>query len=340
MAIAILPLYPTVGEETTISFTTSTSATTARYRFTVVPDESALSVAAQAYFVDGAGAYLDTFTPDVPGAYTISADLFRKVRGFSAFDGSPSGAAREEYKETQTAIVYVGGGFDLPVVTAQGHGATLRLVVHNGTVRAATLESPTSEIGRIAALQTTVTAALTALVGIAVSTFAQTETLVEDLRANFGDHLTDTAGHHTGTDTVNTVTRERPYSTKSARTVVNAIYENVMGHFVQGTTGGGWHAGGDDTKNLPIVDKAKDDAAGYVVTCELRRCFELHRVQIAAPASHAGAGDPTNVLSTADELESAVRLYLKELAAQTPSAPSGEQTAALYLMHRFGFKAR
>jgi hypothetical protein len=74
------------GEETTLAFTTTTSATTARYYLTSVPDESALTTG---FLVDAAGEYISTFTPDVAGAYGVRADLYWKRVGSGSTRATP-----------------------------------------------------------------------------------------------------------------------------------------------------------------------------------------------------------------------------------------------------------
>lgn len=328
MTVSASPTYPLPAEEVTLSFTTTTAATTARYYLTSVPDESALTTG---FLVDAAGAYLDTFTPDVPGAYGIRADLWWKRIGVAQYDGDPAGGTRETFKESQTATIYVGDVLDLPIVTLLGHGVTVRLGIFNATCRTAEFALPLTDASRVAALDATALASLATCVDVAVTALDDTlTTSVTELRTRFEAHRVHSS-HAGGSDTVNVMAREAPYVQRTSRETLNEIHDRLLAHMTTGT----WHSY-DDTKNLPLCGKAGDDGSAVVLCAELRfRVYELHRAQVASPASHSGGGDGT-ALTTAKPLAATIRDYLTALALTT--APTGEQSGAVVAMNLFGFR--
>lgn len=328
MTVSASPTYPLPAEEVTLSFTTTTAATTARYYLTSVPDESALTTG---FLVDAAGAYLDTFTPDVPGAYGIRADLWWKRIGVAQYDGDPAGGTRETFKESQTATIYVGDVLDLPIVTLLGHGVTVRLGIFNATCRTAEFALPLTDASRVAALDATALASLATCVGVAVTALDDALTVsVPNLRTAFGGHRVESV-HGGGSDTVNVMTRETPYSTTESVETYNELYDKLLAHMRTGS----WH-NADDTKNLPLCGKAKSVGQAVVGCAELRfRCYDRHRQQTGSPASHTGS-DGTNLITSAKPLAAAVRDYLDALLVST--APTGEQSGAVVAINVLGFK--
>lgn len=320
--------YPLPGEEVTFAFTTTTAATTARYYLTAVPDESALETG---FLVDAAGEYIDTFTPDVAGAYSVRADLWWKRVGVAQYPGDPAGGTRETFKETQTATIYVGDVLDLPIVTQLGHGVTVRLAVHNATVRAASFVLPLTDASRVAALDATALASLATCVGVAVTALDDTlTTSVTELRTKYEAHRVHSS--HASSDTVNVMGREAPYVNRSAREALNELHDKLLAHM----TTGAYHAS-DDNLNLPLCGKAGNDAEAVVLCAELRfRVYNLHRVQNASPASHTAPGDTTNTLTSAKPLALTIKDFLAALANTT--APTGEQSGAVVAMNLYGFK--
>ena len=321
--------YPLPGEEVTLAFTTSTAGTTARWKLTSVPDESALTE--NEYLTDAAGEYIDTFTPDVPGAYAVQADIFRKVYGRVAYEGDIAGDEREAYTESQTATIYAGDVLDLPIVTLLGHGVTVRLGIFNATCRTAEFALPLTDASRVAALDATALASLATCVGVAVTALDDTlTTSVTELRTKYEAHRVHSS--HAASDTVNVIGREAPYANRSARDALNELHDKLLAHM----TTGSYHAS-DDNKNLPLCGKADTDAEAVVLAAELRfRVYNLHRVQNSSPASHTAPGDTTNTLTSAKPLALTIKDWLDALLVST--APTGEQSGAVVAMNLFGFK--
>lgn len=331
MAIANSPTYPLPDEEITLSFTTSTAGTTARWMLTSVPDESALTE--DEYLTDAAGEYVDTVTFDAPGAYAVSADIFRKVYGRVSYEGDPAGDEREAYCETQTATIYVGDVMDLPIVTLLGHGVTVRIGVFNATCRTAVFALPLTDASRVAALDATALASLATCVGVAVTALDDAlETSVSDLRTAYEAHRPYGASSiHVAADTVNVTTAKRPYSASGAIATLNDVHDRLMAHMKSET----YHTAAD-TKNLPLCGKAETNAQAVVLSADLRwRVYNRHRLQLSSPAAHGSTGDTANTLTAVKPLALTIRDYLDALLVAT--APTGEQTGAVVALNALGF---
>ncbi len=329
--ITTSPTYPLPSEEVTLSFTTTTAGTTARWMLTSVPDESALTE--DEYLTDAAGEYVDTFTPDVPGAYAVQCDIFRKVYGRVAYEGDIAGDEREAYCETQTATIYVGDVLDLPIVTQLGHGVTVRLGIFNATCRTAAFALPLTDASRVAALDATAVASLATCVGVAVTALEDVlETSVTDLRSIYEAHrIFGASSVHVAADTVNVATAKRPYAAVSAIEALNDVHDRLLAHMRSESC----HTAAD-TKNVPLCGKAETKAQAVALSAELRwRVYNRHRLQTGSPAAHGSGGDGTNLLTAIKPLATVIRDYLDALLVAT--APTGEQTGAVVAMNALGF---
>jgi len=348
MTITTDPTYPVAGEEVTLS-ATSTTGDTLAYSITSVPPQSELETGLLLLpnstdprgVIQAASADLttDSFTPDVAGEYGVMAFDLARIPGIVQHAGDGN-VERVVLKATQTGTIHVGVYMDLPIVTTQGHGATLRVTVVDETVRAAELVESTTELARVAAEQSAVESALAALVGVAVNSIGNTlATDVNDLLSNYEAHRSRTAGSaHAAADTTNVAATTSANSTTGALHVVNDLRDTIMGHLRDSPApgSGGWHTV-DDLLNWPIAQPGNTHAAATVVLAELReRVYERHRVQVATPAVHGGA-DGTNVLSAPTVLDDAIVAYLDAVAEQSPTAPAGEVEGAQDLAHRHGF---
>lgn len=330
MTVSISPTYPLPAEEVTLAFTTTTAATTARYYLTSVPDESAFTTG---FLVDAAGEYIDTFTPDVAGAYGIRADLWWKRIGVAQYEGDPAGGTRETFKESQTATIYVGDVLDLPIVTLLGHGVTVRLGIFNATCRTAEFALPFTDASRVAALDATALASLATCVGVAVTALEDSlETTVTDVRAAHEAHRTHGASSvHVAADTVNVAASKRPYAVVSAIETLNDVHDKMLAHMKAEA----YHTAAD-TKNRPLCGKAETTAQAVVLSADLRwRVYNRHRLQTGSPAAHGSGGDSTNTLTAIKPLATVIRDYLDALLLAT--APTGEQSGAVVALNALGF---
>lgn len=353
MAITTDPTSPSAGELVALSLTGATG--TARvYDLTAKPSASALelgllvpalprSVSAPSSAGDALrrGLALETFTPDVEGEYSITGYDFREIAGTPSYPGDPAGDVRYQLLATQTGTVYVGATTDLPLRTLWGGGATLRLTICGDTVRGAELVEPLDEHSRLAALAPGVVAALAALVGVAVASLG-TELIAgtNDLRAKYEAHRVVAPAVHSAADNTNVVGQDAAYSQLGAFALLNALRRAYLGHATE-DSGHAWHLV-EDHSSLPVAPESFDLASAWLLMADLReRCFEVHRTLTAPaiPASHVGA-DAANALTAALPLDTAVALYLSELAKAAPVAAAGESDGIMLLCAMVGAVAR
>lgn len=300
-----------------------------------------------ASLITGAGedALVRTFTPDEPGEYTVTAFDFRAFSGAPAFPGDPSGDERVELVATQTGTVHVGALMDLPILTDTGHGATLRIQVNDTTIRLAELRDHVTDLSRVAALATTVTAALTALAGTVVLTATGVfQTRVEDLRAEVEDHFETGGGgtFHVNADTVNAIDRNEATSQAAAFSLLNDLREKLASHLRQLTTVGIRVHTNDDETSVAVASPAVDLGSATVLLADLReRVFERHRIldSTSSPPIHQNVGgDTTNPLTAPTLLDDLIVAYLDAIVAADPDAAAGEPEGAADAGHMAGFK--
>lgn len=353
MSLVVTPTYPVAGESCTLSLTSATG-TERVYQLTSKPSASALELGFLTTTLDGATpaptssrqvldleCQTDAFGPDVAGEYGITAYDFRHVVGTPSYPGDPAGDVRHELVATQTGTVNVGDYTDLPIRTTWGGGATLRLTVCDDTVVAAELIDPLDEHSRVAALESGVVAALAALVGVAVASVG-TELIAgtNDLRAKYEAHRVVAPAVHSAADNVHPVGQDAAYSQVGAFALLNALRRAYLGHATE-DSGHAWHLV-EDHSSLPVAPESFDLASAWLLMADLReRCFEVHRTLTAPaiPASHVGA-DAANALTAALPLDTAVALYLSELAKAAPTAAPGESDGILLLSAMVGARAR
>lgn len=335
MTISYSPTTPIPGEAVSLSATVaglhSSYLAPLRCRLTSVPDASTLDLG---YLRSADGSYLDTFTPDVAGAYSVAVDVHWRFTAPPSYQGDPVGDRRERYRETQTSTVYVGSPMALRIDARGGHGATLAIVVANDRIQTAEIRSPLTESSRIAALACT--AELAAVVGEAVDATPDLTATVDALRAAMEGHFPFIDPHVTPDD-VNTVSTSPPWAQVTAIALLGAVSRTYQLHS-NGPNATTWHDYAD-TLNQPVTAPGLDDASAFVHACDLVwRCYARHLNQTSDPASHDRA-DRTNVVRDPSALEALIVAYLDALAALTPSTPTGEQEGAVLVARRLGFLA-
>lgn len=209
-----------------------------------------------------------------------------------------------------------------------------------GYIRSAELVDPTTEMGRVAALNSSVVAALAALADTKVTVAGgDLITRAAELRTKFIAHI-DVAAWHSDADVLNAPVRGAPASIADAIATVNELRVRFDGHARQSAQGGGWH-GSDDTLTPVVVAQAFSLGQAQVLLSHLRALYEMHRVRGSGVGVHANAGgDTTNTLSAATELDTAIASYLSALSASAPTAPTGEGQGATDASHRYGFAIR
>jgi hypothetical protein len=348
VTITIDPTYPVVGDTITITQTyTVTDEDDAEDEFqttpeveqpiitlTATPTESDLETG---ILYDAAGAFTSEFEPDVEGEYDFTAARRVDYRAAPSFDGDPSGSDYSIVTTVETFSIRVGVSMDLPIVTTTGHDVTLRVKSHNGVVTDAELVDPTTSVALAATQDSTVTTKLAALETVATSSLGpDIAAKVDELITKYEAHRIQGTIHNGADDTVNAFVFDRPYSNLSAIERLNLL--RVV--FVRHLTGASnatltWHAA-DDTKNTPIVGEASDQASSIVLYSDLYRCYEAHRTQTSAPASHTSS-DATNTLASASVLVDLIKTYLAYVASASPTAPTNFEPGYLNLRSLYGF---
>jgi hypothetical protein len=288
------------------------------------------------------GSATSVFVPDVPGEFAFQASEFFTWPGFGSYANDPLGVPQKRLMSVATATIYVGDHLDLPIEPVNGHGSTLRIFVVNETVRGAELVNPKTELARVAALDSTVSAAVSALVGVAVSGIdVEFASDVNDLCTKFAAHIIRTAGSaHVSADTTNTLLREPAFSVPAAIERLNDLASKMIGHQRATTAGGTWHLADDEKNVLQVAPTAKTLGQAVVLKADLReRVHERHREQITDPTSHGGVGDTTNFMDAPLTLPAAIVAYLDYVADNTPSIPSGESEGLGDARAAWGFGA-
>ena len=256
MTITATPQYPTATQELTLSLTGAVGTKFA-FELTAAPSQSTLTkglllkkqpvgqtVPVSPLLAASENLLESTFTPDAPGQYSFTAYDIREVVGTPAFVGDPSGETRFELLGTQSGVVEVGAVMELPVATTDGNGGTIQLTVVGDYIRAAAIGNPTSEVGRVASLQTDVVKALSDIVGKKAKD-AGTDFLaaLKELRDKYnGNTLESITGHreraltgtstavHFAADNVNTIDEGIPFSEKFSVKLINDIRSKLLGH--------------------------------------------------------------------------------------------------------------
>ena len=334
MTISTDTTYFAAGTEVTLA-TTLGDADLAVFSITSVPDTSALALG---QIVDAQDVATQLFTGDVPGEYGVTAAAYMEIGGGAA-------GTWRKFLGTETTTIHVGGYVEMPIAPVNGHGSTLRLLIVNETVRGAELVSPATELARVAALDATVAAAVTALEGVAVNSLdVDFVTDVNTLATKYEAHriLTSLGGSfvHAVADTSNALLREPVQSVPAAILRLNDIAEKFGAHQQATSAGGVWHAGGDDNSRvLQVAPKAATLGEATVLKADLRvRCYNRHRTLIASPACH-GVSDTNNPMDDPLTLPAAIVAYLDFIATNAPSVPAGESEGIGDAQAAWGFRA-
>lgn len=348
MTVTCDPTYPVVGDTVTLTQTIgvidedddgdeineSITIENAVYTLTAVPAESALETG---MLVDDNGDPTDEFEPDVEGAYVVTAQAYWEYRAAPEFDEDPAGQVRAVASTSESFTVRVGVSMDFPIATMNGHNVTLRLKSHNGVVTDASFVTPLTQVALAATEDTTVLTKLAALETVAVTALGpDIASVTNELATKYAAHRIE-GTIHASDDTVNVFVWDRPYSVQGAIERLNLFREVFVRHLLGASNSSlVWHTD-DDTKNVPIVGFASNVATAIVLYSDLRRCYDAHRTQISAPASHSGSGDTVNTLATASTLVDLISTYLAFVAAASPTTPTNFESGMLKLQSMYGF---
>ncbi len=281
-------------------------------------------------------------TFDAVGEYSLAMYEHFVWEGIGgAYESDPLSAPQKRLLSRSTTTVYVGDYVTLPIEPVNGHGSTLRLLVVGDTVRGAELVNPKTEFARVAALDSTVAAAVLALVGVAVTGIdVDFITDVTALCTKFTAHIIRTTGGlHGSADTTNTLLREQAYSVPTSIDRLNDLASKMIGHQRATTAGGTWHSQDDEKYSLQVAPTAKTLGQAIVLKADLReRVFERHRILTADPSSH-GVADSVNTMDDPLTLPAAIVAYLDFIADDTPAIPAGEAEGIGDAQAAWGFRA-
>lgn len=337
MAITTDPTTPIAGAEVTLASSAAGGQST-RWKLTAVPSASELATGLL-YLADGA-TFADAFTPDVPGEYAFTAYGYASYPSAATFDGDTLGDSREILVGSESATVHVAGYADLRILTDAGVGATLRLTVLDETIVEGEFLDHTDASAESAALRSAVTAALTAIEGVAVSALATGFiSAANDLRTKFAAHLAQTIASlkvHDSDDTINAPTLGLAYSVPTAIELTNHLATKIAGHLGLGA----WHnADTGDTENRRVTPLATTLGAAFVLLTDLRwRVYTPHRTHTTTPLPnlHDNA-DNTNTLTAVTTLETLISAFLSELVDDSTTQPTGEPEGIFDLVSGLGF---
>lgn len=333
MTITYEPACPIAGETVTLTLTglVGDPAET-RYALATMPALSAKSIG---LLVDDAGAAVRTFVPDTDGVYAFVAYDYRSRSGITDDDPGVILVA------TQTGNVYVATAIELPIVTENGRGVTLRLRVLNSRVRAAELILPLDEISRVAIASSGIATKLAALVDVSVvSLTPDFDVEVSAMISTFNAHLAFETVHNTP-DTVNIVTENAPFTREASIRALSVLADRMLSHLRgRSEVRGIWHELADDTANYPVAKRGRTLGEALVLKADLReRVYERHRVRLGSPSVH-DAADNTNTLTPPSVLDELIVAVLDEFVRATPTAPVGEEPGAVLAARSMGFTVR
>lgn len=343
MPVTWSPLPPVAGDVVTVAVTVAgaggneVACSSAELTLTAVP---AASTVATGLVVDAAsGLPALSFTADVPGVYAYIVQRFVEYVQAPGFDGGAS--THTVALDTETGSIYVGSTLALPITTPVG-ALTLTITTGEDDVISATLGSATTQKAEWAALDATVLTKLAALVGQSVATMGPAlPAKVGAMGVAVDAHFRNATAHPTGggyaADSINAYIESTPYDIAEALQKLNKVRTMFTRHALNSTTSSiHWHLA-DDTKNVPIVGPATTVGEAVVLYADMFRCYEGHRSQVAAPATHPFA-DATNTLGTIDPLSDFIKAVLTFLADETPAVPSAENQAQVEAISLYGFQ--
>jgi hypothetical protein len=370
--LSTIPLYPTPGRKTNITFTlTESGSNYVRVWCTAAPPGSTLRTKldgtqdprnrVEVFESDGGSNHPWRFAFDKGGRYTFVAQEY--TRGASSYGGGYQGATDGAPSETKvgseaTLTIDIGERYVLPVGTG-ADVADLVLWVWGDTIRATTIavqgeKSPAiqsaSPTPRMLAVieSSTVVSALTALAGVACSTAIGTiSSLVSGYVTDWNAHLADATAHEDA-DADNLLpvgfsvagnAAELPKFVNEALRKMRQHFTNdaVDGNTVSGRDSGDYHnvsGKKNDLTNMPIVESVGDTQTAYIGLADLYRCYEEHRVSTTVHDS----ADSTNVLpvTTTHKLFELHRIVLDILADTNPTAPATRSSGGMLLIQQVG----
>lgn len=304
------------------------------------------------------------FTPDVGGVYTFQIEQISKGAASygGGYENAPDGFLTETVESTSTVALYVGQ----KVTQRIGFGAdtaTLTLFVIGDSIQQSSfdlhgftspiIEEPKTSKAETSALNTTVVAAVAALVGeLASVAIGDLAAVFDDLIGAFQGHLIET-GIHLNDDTDNTpqifdLTPDSPVGLRQAMVRLLTLLDQHMrndnnngtpvalpGWAASGTGSGYFHENNRvDWKNALLSTSAGDQLDTFIALADAWRAYTAHRLDDNV---HANA-DVVNVAAALPALLNLHALFLSGIQAQSPTAPPSVNTGVTALVHSAGFE--
>lgn len=293
------------------------------------------------------------FTPDVGGVYVLTAQEY--TRGASTtgggYEDAPETAPSETKIGSESALTLRVGQRVLVKLGAGQDAAQLVTYVVDGTFRPTTLadhgeKSPAivdanSPRAKYAALNATVQSfALTNSNATVSSVIGAVSTMVTDFIDKYNAHRTLVGGVHNAADTVNVIADEfrLPASPKG---LVTSIAEcvRILERHMRNDSGSGDGSGSfhqvsskdciDWTNLIPEPMRAVPDVAQALVSFgAVVGAYEAHRVSLVVH----GIADGTNSIGALSTFVSMHRAWADVVKAQSPTAPSTENSGAVLLL--------
>lgn len=331
MTVTFDPEYPVAGDSVALTSDVGDASVTL-FSLTSKPTDSALTLG---QIVDPQSVAVQAFTPDVPGRYEGIA-----VNRIELCPDPATGVILKTLSTTAWTL-HVGRALDLPMIAVNGHSATLRIEVVQSSIRAASLVNMATDIARNAALDTTVAAAVAALVGETIASVDDDlMTGANSLRTAYEAHRVLTGGLpyvHQPADNTNITVTKAARDNQSAVQLVQDLATRITFHGRPGILDGSWHPNGWDTENiLAVAPRCQTVAEATVLLADLKeRVYERHRGETTI--AH-GTADNTNFLADPKKLTVAIVAYLDYISAADPTAPTGQSDGIGDAIAKFGFR--
>ncbi len=358
-----IPTFPVPTRQCQVAFSLAgASANYVRVWVTVAPDGSEFSnklkesTQHRVLAFEGDENTVWNLTADIGGKYTLVAqELIRGSSYGGGYENDPNGAESETKVGGETTLSLFIGQRLTAEIGVSPDTATLAVWVWDSTIRPTTLavhgektpsltqDTPTAK-SKLAMESSTVTAAVSALENVSVSTSIGTlSTIADEMITELNAHLTQ-GGVHAVNDTDNDISPAYKTATTPSAIVTSTIelvYKfNRHTHNDGGLGGGtgelGVHvkAGSNvvDWANALIAPQPGDLGGALSALADLWRCYEAHRVNLSV---HLIA-DTSNVMSALPVMLLLHKAFLTVLASQNPTPSPAQSTgAALLIAHGF-----
>lgn len=352
-AFTLKPEYPIPGEQVEVTFTGLDSDTNFVEVFAIsAPEKSSLhtrieeSTKERVRVHSGESSRSWIVKPDVGGVYTYTlTEQTITSPSLSGFHKDPGGAPSPVIVASTTLTLVVGQKLTHPLGTSKDF-AELTLFVWNDTIRATTLEvhgivtpailNPSSVMAASAIEDTSVSGAVAVLIESTATTIVgNIATVFAGMRDDYQAHIAN-ATHHNAADTTNTIGDGYTATTApGAEDGINALFQAYAGHLSNIVTS-------PATAPHDLVDGSNGTVTGGAGQGAETKIAALADFYIAysahiANASIHNSADVTNTLTALPPLMNLHRYFFEALASQTPTTPTGQNSAVATLAQLAGF---